>query len=324
MSAVKAYSGFIPENTAIEGAKAIGVYKNGRRVGHVPLGPLKKDMGRKLYSFGAVSDIHLGYDTAVTDCQKAFEYYNNNEDIAFLCICGDLTINGLREELEAYKSMVDTYIPDKTVYVSAGNHEEYSANSSEYYAEMIGRPLCYSFEHGDDLCIMCGVCGSWEDRYFEEGQLAWLENLLKENSNKRVFLFQHIPTIEGSGGAKHYNPNCLNKATTSGTFKDLLRSYPNAIHFHGHTHFMFERQEVDNMANYDYYFGAHSVHIPSLTVPRSGVDENGKVIGAPGLSQGYIVDVYENGIHLRGRDFINDVDIPIASYWLDTTIKTVE
>lgn len=41
-------------------------------------------------------------------------------------------------------------------------------------------------------------------------------------------------------------------------------------------------------------------------------------------SEGYIVDVYEDGIYLRGRDFVKGEFIPIASYWLDTTIKEIE
>ena len=40
-------------------------------------------------------------------------------------------------------------------------------------------------------------------------------------------------------------------------------------------------------------------------------------------SEGYVVDVYENGIHLRGRDFIKKEFLPIANYWLDTTLQNV-
>ena len=39
--------------------------------------------------------------------------------------------------------------------------------------------------------------------------------------------------------------------------------------------------------------------------------------------KGYVMDVYENGVHLRGRDFVKGAFLPIASYWLDTTLQTV-
>ena len=32
------------------------------------------------------------------------------------------------------------------------------------------------------------------------------------------------------------------------------------------------------------------------------------------------MDVYDHAIHLRGRDFAKETCIPLASYWLDTTL----
>lgn len=40
-------------------------------------------------------------------------------------------------------------------------------------------------------------------------------------------------------------------------------------------------------------------------------------------SQGYVINVYENAVVLRGRDFTNSCDIPLGTYLLDTTLKTV-
>ena len=322
------YEGFIPENTAPAGAKRIGIYKNGDRVGFARLGSLRADKGKRLYSFGAVSDIHLDesntiYPTSVPDCQKAFRYYNDHPDIDFLCICGDLTEKGRLEELTFYQSVVDTYIPDKPVHVAAGNHEEYLYNSSDYYEQTVGHPLYYAFEYKGDVFIMCGVMSSHEDRLFEAGELDWLEGVLEANKNKRCFLFMHIPTAEGSGDPLNaYSGTQLASHADSVRFKGLLTHYKNVIHFHGHTHFKFELQERSDMANYDKLFGTHSVHIPSLTVTRGLSDSNG-LTSAVELSQGYIVDVYEGGIHLRGRDFVHDRDSAVASYWLDTATQPV-
>lgn len=41
-------------------------------------------------------------------------------------------------------------------------------------------------------------------------------------------------------------------------------------------------------------------------------------------SEGYVVDVYKKHIVLRGRDFVSEKFLPIASYWLDTTLQTIE
>ena len=54
--------------TATAIAKQIGIYNDkGSRVGHIPLGNLAIPSGNKLYSFGALSDVHYQYDTAPED-----------------------------------------------------------------------------------------------------------------------------------------------------------------------------------------------------------------------------------------------------------------
>ena len=82
----------------------------------------------------------------------------------------------------------------------------------------------------------------------------------------------------------------------------------------------FSGQEYGDMANIDSIYGMWSIHIPSCAVPKTG-DENRTTLEAE--SEGYVVDVYENGIHLRGRDFVKGEFLPIASYWLDTTLQTI-
>jgi hypothetical protein len=75
-------------------------------------------------------------------------------------------------------------------------------------------------------------------------------------------------------------------------------------------------------ANYDFTDGVHSVHIPSAAISRD-ISSGGRV-DVTETSQGYLMEVYDNHIVLRGRDFAKGEYIPIAQYCLDTTIKTVE
>ena len=86
------YTGFIPQNVAPLNARRIGIYNaQGNRVGHIPLGnlALPSNRGTKLYSFGALSDVHITYSTAADDFKRALTYLNDVEDVAFTCICGD-------------------------------------------------------------------------------------------------------------------------------------------------------------------------------------------------------------------------------------------
>ena len=72
--------------------------------------------------------------------------------------------------------------------------------------------------------------------------------------------------------------------------------------------------------NYSEAEGYREVHIPSLAVPRADVDGDGNADTIYAGSEGCVVDVYESGIHIRGRDFATGEFLPIASYWLDTSL----
>lgn len=317
------YKDFIPENVALSGVRRIGIYNSkGNRVGFIPLGNLTPpNMGRKLYSFGALSDVHIIFDTAVGDFQKALTYLNDNVDVAFTCICGDLTENGTEEELAQYKSVVDTYSSDTTIYAIAGNHERYSTVSSGFLHTYTGQPLYYSFEQDNDVFLMLG-CYSWSnDGIFTNEYLQWVYETLEANRNKRCFIFEHVFPWGDSGNPGELYYFDIFSGTKGSVFQSLLKHYKNTVLFHGHSHTKFYLQEVDEQANYSNALGYRSVHIPSLAVPRDIVDAALKNIYAD--SEGYVVDVYENGIHLRGRDFVKGEFIPIASYWLNTTLQTI-
>ena len=336
------YAHFISENIAPKGAQRIGVYDNsGKKVCNIALGRLKPPSVSRLYSFCALADIHLTYDTANTDFQRALTYAESNCD--FTCIAGDLTSTGADEsQMALFKSHVDTYAPTKPVYAITGNHENYNGYCDKYLEKYTGHPLYYSFTKGNDVFIMVGHYGSYagdgkgwlyNDTWSKE-EIQWLYETLEANRNKRCFVFTHVlPHAHRVG-----NPNNLyvtagkptlwytNDEGVGQAFMSLLRHYKNTILFHGHSHTRFWLQELDKKANYSSKDGYRSVHIPSLCVPR---DPNGtKLADIYAESEGYVVDVYDDYIILNGRDFIdNDKDghiISIGTYKIDTKCVTVE
>lgn len=320
------YKDFIPENIAPKNVRRIGIYdSNGNRVGFVPLEDLTfPDVGAKQYSFGALSDVHVQYDTAQADFQKALAYLNDTEDVEFTCICGDLTVNGTDAELTQYKGYVDSYSPNTPVYAVFGNHDTYQGlyNNTQKYT---GQPFNYTFTQGNDVFIMVGNISGYSGAIgtlFTQATLQWLYEQLEANRNKRCFLFQHILSAKGSGDAFNVYPHTKLSGAEAMVFESLISHYKNVVWFHGHSHMKFYLQYGNDMANVDKYFGVWSVHIPSLSVPRDVSGSTYATIYAD--SEGYVVDVYENGIHLRGRDFVAGEFLPIASYWLDTTLQTVE
>lgn len=323
----------IPQNIAPSNAEKLVIFNNaGKKVYSVPLGNLsRKPTGEKLYSFGAISDIHLQYSTAQEDFQKALTYFNESEDVAFTCICGDLTQTGTEVNLAVYKNLVETYSPNTPIYAIAGNHESYaedwSQNGEETVRSLIeaytGKPLYYSFTYGNDVFIMVGICADGAN--FGTGGLQWLYETLEANRNKRCFVFQHIRPDDSCGNAYGIYANDIWNGTQSVVFENLMKHYKNVIFFHGHSHLCLNLQTRTNLANIDEKYGRYSVHIPSLAVPRTG-----DITGANSRedlyseSEGYVVDVYDNHIVLRGRDFVKGEFIPMAQYCLDTTLQMVE
>jgi len=322
-----AYTDFIQQNIALPETRRIAIYNaQGNRVGQIPLGSLTPpNPAKKLYSFGALSDVHVVYDTAAEDFKRALSYLNDAEDVAFTCICGDLTDNGTTTQLAQYKAIVDSHSPDTPVYAVAGNHEQWASTSSGHLQDYTGKPLYYTFEHRGDLFVMLGVVSGNEGSLFASGELDWLETTLNENAErKRVFVFQHVLAAETSGDVLGIYPYTkLRTNAESVRFKTILRAHPNAIWFHGHSHMKFYLQKYGDIANYDHVLGCHSIHIPSLAVPRD-ISASGGYTTVHADSEGYVVDVYPDGIHLRGRDFVKGEFLPIASYWLDTTLQTVD
>jgi hypothetical protein len=164
----------------------------------------------------------------------------------------------------------------------------------------------------------------WNNSFlFEDGELQWLYETLEANRNRRCFVFFHVFPWGDCGNANGIYPNNLFTGTPGSVFQSLLSHYKNVTLFHGHSHLKFYLQTVDKKANYSNAFGYRSVHIPSLAVPRDVNEAGTSYANIYADSEGYVVDVYENGIHLRGRDFVKNEFIPIASYWLDTTLQTI-
>lgn len=309
------YTHFIPENIAPTGAKNILVCKNGKKVCSIPLGRLAQPNRPKLYSFCALSDIHLTYDTANEDFQRALTYAEDN--CAFTVIAGDLTstgsiTEGATNEMSLYKSIVTSYAKTKPVYAISGNHEtSYGVYiTDERIRPYTGNGLYYSFTKGSDVFIMLGHyggyregAGGWrsteflsnskmtENPYAPNGvdELQFLYNELEAHRNQRCFVFIHeLPSAHGVGNpcnlyGQHSSASAIWNPNDGGLGKaiiDLLCHYKNSILFHGHSHTRFELQTLDPKANYGEVVLTDgrrykSIHIPSLSVPRDDDEGTG-------------------------------------------------
>lgn len=329
LGAGASYDDFIVQNTAPQSATKIGVYNSsGERVGSVGFtSTFKPNLGNKLYSFGAISDVHIGYETAESDFQNALTYFTQTEKVAFVGISGDLTADCTTEQLTTYQSIVDNYSGSTPVYAITGNHdtEQYrGSNISNSIDDYTGKPMYYSVTQGNDVFIFLGEYNGYDaGRVFIRGELQWLYETLEANRNKRCFIFEHIRPDSTSGNPHNLQAVDLWGGTEATIFESLLEHYPNITFFHGHSHTALALQSDSDIANYDSSLGCHSIHIPALFGTRE-LDSYGKLYNDIGSSEGYVVDVHETGIVVRGYDFIAGKFLPIALYGLDTRIKIVD
>jgi hypothetical protein len=351
------YKHFIPQNIAPKGATNIGVYNsNGEKIYTIPLVRLTPPTKEKLYSFGALSDIHL-IKSGITWNWYPIEKFDRalshfQEQGCVMCVVsGDLTQCGYRwndkddvelTQMANYRTVCEKY-SDLPVYEITGNHESYYSipitnNLDLWEADTGKRDLSYTVEQGNDLFILLGqpTAGTVLE------SLQWLYETLETNRNKRCFVFIHPWLTDDSGNPRScvennvftmWQNNTGNKNLET-VFKNLLAHYKNTVLFHGHSHTKFENQVLDKCANYTDKNGFKSVHIPSSSRPRDVDVETNEAVYSVTESQGYLVDVYDdyiilNGIGLTG---VTSADVaskqyqvyPLGTYKIDTPLVTVE
>lgn len=338
---------FISENKAPKNNDYIYVYNGTSLVGKVKTGSIKMPaLGNKIYSFGALSDVHVTHthDNAMAKFEKAMTYLSDVEKVAFTCIAGDLISNGTdsASQFSDWRNVAAKY---SNIHATTGNHDVEDTTIAPFLTlestiPYTGYKLYYSFTQGNDVFIMFGMSG-WPNKtgdIFTAEALQWLYETLEANRNKRCFVFEHCPHMpldtnkkiasgSSSGSVIGWEPptgNLLNQTTNGSVFMSLLKHYKNVIWFHGHSHMEFHYQKYDAKVNYDRVLGCHSIHIPSLAEGRELKPDGSGYNFTTEESTGYVVDVYEDHIVLRGRDFIAEQFVPIATYCLDTRPQNIE
>lgn len=287
--------------------------------------------GNKLYSFGALSDVHIDGDgtdemSASSDFTRAIKFFNSNANL--ICISGDLSRleNECDNELSMFKDLVDANatIP---VYASRGNHDcRYDISDFETYT---GGSLYFERTYNNDVFIFLGMnAENYGDSCFTTEELDWLETKLESYKNQRVFLFFHVfmPNTCGNINGLYPYSSLSETSDITSRFISLMTKYKNAIYFSGHSHLEFNCQRFGTNANiFSDGTTCHRVHIPSCAYPRKSDTgtSSSTIYNYNEGSEGYLVDVYEKCVVLRGRDFVKGKYLPIANYLIDTTIVNI-
>ena len=260
-------------------------------------------MGKKMYSFGVLSDIHVPVEDrgGPSDFKRAIKGLQNL-GVEFVGMTGDIGLNSETSELQAYKEIIDA---NATVpfYSCTGNHD--ATHTDEVWEEYVGHPRNFEIVKNGDVFLFMSLTNentnaNVDTPYAEN--LDWLQERLVRYEGARIFVFMHFPITDYAGLTKDQYYGFTENSTEDDELMETLLNTENVVVFSGHTHYKFECEADDydmnvfNMPSKD----VSLVHVPSCAYPRNSERKE-----EADLSQGYVVDVYENGVVLRGVDLVS-------------------
>lgn len=319
---------FILTNAIPKEATRIVAIKDGAIKASYNIPSNKLNTDTKLYSVGLLSDIHIDVtddkSNSVSDFQNALSRFET-ENVTAICCSGDTVVDGTQAEVEKFIEVKNsTTIP---MYIARGNHDcrDYSV-ANWNLVEPNG--VYFEKEIGGDIYLFMGMkAESYNLDLFSTDQLNWLEERLEYYKNRRIFLFEHV-FIEPTGninGLYPYDSMGNVEGQPGKIFRNLMAKYRNVILFTGHSHLEFILQRLGDNANCSERTDSlcHRVHIPSCAKPRSNdvstEDVNKNTYTNYGSSEGYVMDVYQDYIILKGINFVDNKYLPLAQYRINTT-----
>lgn len=262
-------------------------------------------------SFAAVSDIHIETNRVETfkNFKAVLEGIKGGEDIDAVVYTGDNVMNGQITENLFFYLGVRGVMPAEKNYVVMGNHDigngtgdylehknNFITNNRLYLGNLVGEGYYYRVENGCYLIFLSLEEITVGESVMSPEQLAWLKGVLDEAASKDapIIVFNHHPIdwfkgTEGSG-------------FTSTTLAELLNDYDDLLYIHGHWHRKFEQ------GSFDTHYGVNCINLPRCTE----VTEY-----EPG--DGIIIEVYEEKIVVRGRNFIKGEWLEDYRYEYDLT-----
>lgn len=279
--------------------------------------PITASDGTPLLSFVAfgdsqVSNYNLEREPYVIE--MAEDIKNAQLSLDAFVIAGDITENGFKSEYDrVYEDIsgldVGTYI------IAAGNHDirlrEYE-NCSRRVLDFMNKlnnndeskkqnSLYYSTEiNGFKFIVIASEKSNFEDAYISSTQLTWLNEELKSAGGKPVFVITHYP-LKDTHGLPDTWSNALWESGSIGDssdkVKEILNRYENVFFITGHLHTGFGQYTYEKPGNFN------SINLPSVGIENKDGDYNEQGCG-------FLVEVYENSVIFRARNFAKGEYLP--------------
>jgi len=242
---------------------------------------------------------------------------NASADIDAMVIAGDLTENALQCEYDLVtEDIVDTNVDH--FLMATGNHDirlrNYNQAADRFIAfqnnlsnsansDLLIDKLHYTYEiNGYTFIVMGSDRTEFEEAYFYQKQLIWLDQTLREKTNegKPVFVIIH-QAFKDTHGLPDTWGSPIDSRGTMGKQNDevraILNKYNNVIMISGHLHTGFGQYSYEKLDNFD------SINVPSVGIENKDGEYNDN-------GTGYMVEVYDDEVIFRARDFAKGKYLP--------------
>ncbi len=319
-------------------------------------------LGEPSFTFGAVSDVHIMYETLGYGAKQKWVNTLNffaAQNMDKVIVTGDMTGDEhnapMTEQYEEYLDLIaQSDYPLADIHECIGNHGnttvgrvqfvQYTSGAGETrpYADSPWFSVLIEGETSadrDNLFLFMaqeieasGVSAQVDN--FSAEQMDWLEEMLTTygDTDTNMYLIEHSP-FRNYGPGDRYNGDYTGMINFSTQFpqnmrlKGLLETYKNIIHLSGHTHLSL----YDNY-NYSTENGTscRMVHVPSGCQPATynnandalGSGDGRQTVNASYGSEAYTVRVYDGYIVFTGHNLTTGKIIPSACYILPTVVQT--
>ncbi|MBR3766826.1 MAG: metallophosphoesterase [Clostridia bacterium] len=290
-----------------------------------------------------------GADVAESTFARSLSFFEE-AGVSIVAMPGDISTEGEKEAFMAFNNISSGY--DFPAYTTTGNHDLYAKYEKENwltymntgaYGEEKADGIINVAENGMDFVYEEAVSGDififlnqTSNNYgllfnalLENSQLDWLEEQLEAHKDKSVYLFFHTFLNSAKGNPLMGTGNLQNDlgwsyplfytpgANDEVRIRKLLREYDNVFFFNGHSHWAYHMQTLNPNLNISKNGenGATFVHVSSVSSPRITGDYQVLWEGTdPTMSEGYLIEVYEDTLVLYGVDFVNNRILAYATY----------
>ncbi|TBL76393.1 phosphohydrolase [Paenibacillus thalictri] len=272
-----------------------------------------------LLSYIILSDLHVSiYDpNTIKHLKEALDDITHFESkVEAVIITGDITEYGIESDYKEFEKIIKGYkLPP--VYVNMGNHDYYhvwidkdggfnkdtfpngktDAQSRDRFMKFFGlqKPFTDAKLGNYQFLMMSQETYSQEKPEVGEGawysdeQMNWLKTKIGENKDgKPVFVMIHQPLPPaGKDGGTH-------QLIRAKQFRETLKAHPNVFVFCGHRH-----QDFQNGVPHYEKETFHLFHNSSVGRVLNRQYEN----ASKEKAQGLYVQVYQDKVTIRGREF---------------------